>query len=151
MTQSALEMWVRERCEGKCEAPTFLLITPSHHTLQEDWRHLGFLCLGKTNHQKLPMLPLWLSHKKKKGKLLEKSFAEPVTLGAFTPSSTSVNIASTSLPAALGVQPRQTGRETVSLFWNCFHEKIPRPMCLLQELWAVVIKPLWSYWVRLSY
>ncbi|EDL78203.1 nuclear receptor subfamily 4, group A, member 3, isoform CRA_c [Rattus norvegicus] len=58
MTQSALEMWVRERCEGKCEAPTFLLITPSHHTLQEDWRHLGFLCLGKTNHQKLPMLPL---------------------------------------------------------------------------------------------
>lgn len=57
MTQSALEMWVRERCQGKCEAPTFLLITPSRHALQEV-KHLVSFDSGKTNHQKLPMLPL---------------------------------------------------------------------------------------------
>ena len=41
MTLSALEMWVRERCQGKCEAATFLLVTPSHPTLQEEVKHLG--------------------------------------------------------------------------------------------------------------
>lgn len=28
MTQSDLEMWVRERCQRKCEVLTFLLVTP---------------------------------------------------------------------------------------------------------------------------
>lgn len=28
MTQSNLEMWVRERCQRKCEVLTFLLVTP---------------------------------------------------------------------------------------------------------------------------